>query len=362
MNIKNIICLLSIVSLLWACDKNETDMVQLPLKVQMSVNEDRIVINSGDTLTITAVTQNEGEFKSEWKLNDKVVSEERSYSFSSKDKGPHTLEYRAYTTKEEFKTVYIITVSYDFNNPYVTQLFEYRPAPGQFINKSPGNLASAQGILGQKGMVTLGAYGGYIVLGFDHTVKNGEGNDIIIYNNASNVFSEPGVIWVMSDDNGNGLPDDTWYELAGSEFNKTGYERNYSVTYYKPNSVTDKVRWTDSKDREGYVERNTFHTQSYYPEWEGDTYTLTGSVLPSTNIDYTIPTNIKSYPFDFGYADNTSGGDKIDIGNAVDKDGKKVILKGINFIKVQTAVQANMGWLGELSTEVLGIADLSLVK
>lgn len=252
----------------------------------------------------------------------------------------------------------------DDSNMYVTTLFEYLPAPGQFLNKAPGNLSSAKGILGGRGMVTLGAWGGYIVLGFDHTVINHtDKKDIIVYGNATGNFAEPGIIWVMEDENGNGKPDDTWYEIAGSEFGEESYVRNYSVTYTRPNPTTADVPWKDSQGNTGVVATNVFHKQSYFPEWiEEDSYTLTGSLLSSRNIDMSNPSYITSAPFDYGYADNTVGSDKIDITDAVDKDGKKVNLKGIDFIKIQTAIQANMGWLGELSTEVLGVADLSLVE
>ena len=85
-------------------------------------------------------------------------------------------------------------------------------------------------------------------------------------------------------------------------------------------------------------------------------------MLPSSHIDPQTPTYITSTPFEFGYADNKVGGDNIDIANAIDKDGKVVHLAGIDFIKIQTGIQADLGWLGELSTEIIGVADLNLAK
>lgn len=250
------------------------------------------------------------------------------------------------------------------SNAYVTTLFEFLPAPGQFINKAPGDLASAQGILGKKGMVSLGSWGGCIVLGFDHTVINHKDqDDVVIYGNPMPTFAEPGIVWVMRDVNGNRKPDDTWYELAGSDFGTEGYIRDYEVTYTKPNPITAAVQWKDNKGNTGVVQTNTFHKQSYFPAWvTGNEYTLKGSLLSSKNIDMSVPTYITSAPFAWGYADNIQGGDKIDIANAVDKEGKKVALTGIDFIKIQTGIQANMGWLGELSTEITGVADASLIK
>lgn len=247
---------------------------------------------------------------------------------------------------------------------YVSRLFEYNPAPGQFINTSLGDSKGAEGIIGKKGMVSLGSWGGNIVLGFDHTVLNvADKEDIIVYGNPMANFAEPGIVWVMQDENNNGKPDDTWYEVAGSEFGKTGYKRNYSVTYSRPTPDTAPIPWKDSDGNTGFVATNNFHKQSYFPLWvTGNEYTLTGSILPSVNIDMTNPGYITSAPFAWGYADNLTGGDKIDISNAVDKNGKKVVLAGIDFVKIQTAIQANMGWLGELSTEIIGVADMGLVK
>lgn len=43
--------------------------------------------------------------------------------------------------------------------------------------------------------------------------------------------------------------------------------------------------------------------------------------------------------------------------NAVDKNGQPANLKYIDFIRVQTGVNAKAGWLGENSTEVFGFTD-----
>ena len=44
----------------------------------------------------------------------------------------------------------------------------------------------------------------------------------------------------------------------------------------------------------------------------------------------------------------------------MDKDGKKIKLKGIDFVKVYTANRAQGGDIGEVSTEVAGFNDLNL--
>lgn len=62
---------------------------------------------------------------------------------------------------------------------------------------------------------------GYIIVGFDHSIPNsGNQYDFCVQGNAFDGSSEPGIVWVMQDINGNGLPDDEWYELKGSEAGK----------------------------------------------------------------------------------------------------------------------------------------------
>ena len=48
--------------------------------------------------------------------------------------------------------------------------------------------------------------------------------------------------------------------------------------------------------------------------------------------------------------------------NAIDANGNKVDLKYIDFIKVQVGVNAKSGWLGEISTEVFGFFDYSMIQ
>ena len=125
----------------------------------------------------------------------------------------------------------------------ITRVFEYVPAPGQFINVLPEATAGdtpetmrqkAEAALTDGKMITLGGFGGYVVFGFDHTIVNREGNDFVVLGNALTTWAEAGVIMVSYDANENGLPDDEWYEIAGSEYNKPTTIKNYEITYYKP--------------------------------------------------------------------------------------------------------------------------------
>lgn len=131
------------------------------------------------------------------------------------------------------------------------------------------------------------------------------------------------------------------------------------------------------------IPENSFHRQSYYPsanlfpEVAVDKYTLKGTRL-NGQIDLSNPGVVNSFRRAFGYADNTpvisaseklpdnpytiaiegSGGDAIDIDWAIDSDGKHVRLDEIHFIRIYTGMNALVGWLGEVSTEITGIRDV----
>ena len=268
-------------------------------------------------------------------------------------------------------------------------VFEYTPAPGQFINEpktggfdgtqtTPDRAVEyAEKRLQKKLFVSLGGFGGYIVVGFDHNVLNFPKYDFSVRSNSFDGSSEPAVVWVMQDENENGLPDDTWYELAGSETGKAETIQNYAVTYYRPSAPKMAVQWKDNQGNEGEIEYMDYlgdaynHSQDYYyPAWiKEDNYTLTGTCLKARNYSQEIDGGLhwENPCYDWGYADNFSPEDfvakdksnKFDISNAIDAEGAKVELDYINFVKVQCAVNAQSGRLGELSTEVSGFKDLN---
>ena len=71
------------------------------------------------------------------------------------------------------------------------------------------------------------------------------------------------------------------------------------------------------------------------------------------------------YAYPWGYADNGLNVDETSNFNiewAVDAEGNPVHLPGIDFVKIYTGVNQYCGWLGETSTEVMGINDLHLLN
>ncbi|MDD3405891.1 MAG: T9SS type A sorting domain-containing protein [Sphingobacteriia bacterium] len=277
--------------------------------------------------------------------------------------------------------------------PYISKIFDFVPAPGQFTNILPsyeeGNIkdsviAKAYRSIAKTDngtMICLGAWGGYIVVGFDHTIPNVAdekdfkiaGNAFVSYQTDSMRYggsSEPGIVMVAYDTNKNGLPDDEWYEIAGSEYYKNSTIKDYEVTYYKPTTAQDSavtaidkyIRWKDNQGQSGYICKNVLHKQSYYPLWiKSDSITFKGTLLPQNGVPGTNGGNTILYAFDWGYADNfpnTDDRSHFDIEWAVDSTGNPVHLNGIDFIKVYTGVLQNNGFLGECSTEIAGITDL----
>lgn len=273
---------------------------------------------------------------------------------------------------------------------YATKVFEYTPAPGQYINdpqtggmpsymtEAPEAAVWAQERLEKKLFVSLGAFGGFITVGFDHDISNSHGNyDFAIFGNAfldstgSGGSSEPGIVYVMEDRNSNGIPDDTWYELRGSDYYEESTLHDYSVTYFRPSEPGQPVEWCDDLGNTGIIDYlKAFHKQDYYyPSWiKEDSYTLTGTRLAARTEKDPDTGFMANNPFAWGYADNMGEdctaldgmpqANRFRIADAVDRNGNPIELNSIRFVKVQTGVLAKSGSLGEVSTEVLGFYDL----
>ena len=310
------------------------------------------------------------------------------------------------------------------NQPFLTQVYDFQPAPGQFVNTLPAYTAgeSEADVLAQvkdaicgryeendwgqiemiykPSGISLGGYGGYVVVGFDHPVVNVAGTyDFQIFGNAFYATSsttggscEPGIVMVSYDANGNGIPDDPWYELAGSEYYSPKTQHHFTITYYKPDenkvktpdpvekSITDNtyIRWTSNDENtdsiSGYLYKNQFHSQSYWPQWvEGETLTFSGTKLCNNAVQTGGPGGAWTQTCkNWGYVDNRMDYDPFvpredldttylnmgfNIEWAVDAEGVPVHLPMVHFIKIYNAMNQYCGWIGETSTEVTGGID-----
>ena len=285
------------------------------------------------------------------------------------------------------------------HSKYIKAVDEYRPAPGQFVNIVPeyeqgdDAVSMAQKCTealanNERSMVCLGGYGGYITFHFDHSIANVQGQaDVLIVGNSNFEYnSEPGIVMVSKDENGNGVPDDTWYELKGSadvdSVGKVVY--GYTITYQRP--VTEEadgktstiskditieqyIPWTDNQGQSGYVHKNRYHNQSYYPMWIADQTMTFGphTLLPRNGYNTLV------YPREnwllnslaWGYVDNkpntVAENGSFDFDNAVEVVSRQPVkIDFVDFIRVYTAVNQDCGWIGETSTEILGAEDLHL--
>lgn len=335
---------------------------------------------------------------------DSLVSTERNYLFLQKEEGAYELTFEIMDSQKPYTFSFRVEVMHELveYSPYISKVVEYRPAPGQFVNKipkyEPGDTEESmrkkveENISGKNDvMITLGGYGGYVVFGFDHTVMNVEGEkDFSILGNAfydltsggkRTGSSEPGIVMVAFDKNLNGKPDeDEWFELAGSEYYKPETIKGYRITYVRPDenkipesgpgSISDLtyISWSDNQGISGYMYKNRFHTQEYYPKWiRSDELTFEGTLLKANGRDISgRGTYWVQDAYDWGYADNHPNDStsliSFDIDWAVDKNGQKVRLPGVDFFKVYTGVNQNCGQLGETSTEIIRAEDLHLIE
>ena len=331
---------------------------------------------------------------------ERLLSTERELIFCQKDTGTYLFRLNIIDQQNpvthQFKVVvFDEEVAY---SPYISRVMEYCPAPGQFVNTMPEYEAgdtyaimlrkAEDAITGtSRSLISLGGWGGYMTFAFDHSVVNAPNqSDFLIEGNAfyssstnRNGSSEPGIVMVSIDMNQNGKPDDPFYELAGSEYHTPSTIHQYTLTYHrtpadhtpqpdKNNSLTDTtyILWTNNQGEQGYIHKNTFHTQDYFPLWLADSMlTFTGTRLPNNAIDQSGEGIMwVLQPYDYGYADSHPNDSisrcSFDIDWAVNAEGQPAQLPCIDFVRVYTGVQQQCGWIGEISTEISHARDLNI--
>lgn len=250
-------------------------------------------------------------------------------------------------------------------------LVAYLPAAGQFMNEGAngsgwGGPFTATGSQKLKGLVegyvttgvSLGAFGGYVVLDFGVPAKDEDGNvtsgiyndpdnaygvDFILYGNAMGTWAEPGCVQVS-------LDGENWYDLAGSlhyrpETTDKGYAIwDYSTTYTHPEAAeseetgangvavpyasTYKLRPTSNEKTEsGTVAINAWHKHSYFPLYNNYFVALNGL---STSLNGLVPQLPGLNLTTFGsYAAKT------------DASAAKLTLKGVKLVVPKTTSGGN---------------------
>ena len=337
-----------------------------------------------------------------WRMGDEVISTERDLIFCQAEAGTYNLQLEINNPTPSYTILHNTTiVVFDEEvaySPYISKVLEYNPAPGQFINTMPeyeeGDtyqtmLRKAEDAIAgtNRSLISLGGWGGYVTFAFDHSVVNApnlpdftvEGNAFYASAGNRNGSSEPGIVMISIDVNQNGLPDDPFYELAGSEYTNPATIHQYALTYHRTpaehtpqadtkNSLSDTtyILWKNNQGEQGYVHKNTFHSQDYYPLWFTDsTLTFYGTRLPDNAVDKSGKGNMwVQRAYDYGYVDSHPNDSisrcSFDIAWAVTAEGEPVNLPCADFVRVYTGVHQQCGWIGEISTEISHARDLNI--
>lgn len=412
----------AIITLLFTGCSKEDPYVLSQNDIKVNAPSEGFIVKSGQLLRATVQSVSDEGVTYQWFLDDKSIAETKDLEYMLEVAGEYKLKLRVSQNTMNFDYEFKVIVGFDEipepaegSTAYITKVLDYMPAVGQFTNVLPQySDGDNQEVMNQKvlasignnkkRMITLGGFGGYVVVGFDHTIKNVEGKrDFRVianafYSNAnpdSNApeggSCEPGVIMVAYDANKNGSPDENeWYEIAGSSHEDPSKELwyqkalsngndvkthfNYEITYNRPANEPESqegmakyISWEDNLGNKGYKVKNAFHKQCYFPLWtDKDKLTFKGTCLPQNGIDEGGYGNYYVlYKFRYGYADNevnTKDEASIDISWAINSKHQRVNLPGVDFIKIYTGVNQENGWLGECSTEVTSIEDLHILK
>jgi hypothetical protein len=304
-------------------------------------------------------------------------------------------------------------------SPFATEVLEYAPAPGQLVNNGLFNdparalgppLGGGTHAANNDSLVSLGGFGGLIVLGFDHRVMdhaaNPLGMDFIIFGNAFWVggnpqrrWAEAGHVEISRDDNGNGLPDDPWYLIPGShiddpagQFEEQTWDNDSGTPTIPPANlgwwpagapspmttsayrlpalfeaiVVDNPEAPDPFDPFSTTVEGVFGYADVSPTLilgdfnaDNDTDDPEDDPLIAPERFYTVPDDPVVVGVVVGGGGVAGGGDAFDIAWAIDAaTGQPADLDGFDFIRVTVAVNAVDPLLGEKSAEIDAVADV----
>lgn len=332
---------------------------------------------------------------------DSIVGNTKNLQFIALYPGAYefTINVTEGNKKGSKKTVINVINETKNYSPYITSIFDFNPAPGMMANDfyKVGNtkedvMKIALGRINETSVgypIDLGGFGGSIVVGFDHTVVNIAGEeDFRIYGGdvsdptvAKENPPAPGLIYVAYDKNKNGKPDeDEWFEIIGSQHTKENTVKNFKITYYKPAVGKPLVAagpfWADiehlycenNQDEKYYMEKpaSASPKKDFFPSWLTENTVSYSGIKLNVGFARRNPAQTTlwlSTPPEWGYA-NAINPD-IDIDWAVDKNGNKANLPGIDFIKVVNCVSEPMGRCiqqSSMATQFAGAADLHIIK
>lgn len=319
-------------------------------------------------------------------VKDSVIGDTKTLHFIAPKADKYIVDFTVTLDKlvQQVSTTVTVAETGKMYNSIALSLIDFLPSPGYAIDDYEYTTKAevferVQSDLTNGELIPLGTFGGYIVAKFDHTVINTYGKrdfDIQMNTDGGNAKITPVSIYVAYDANKNGVADENeWYEIAGSEYNKSTTVKNYEVTYHKPDPDkeavagaadwqfdTEYLKWSDNKNASGTITKTKkWRRYNYYPQWLGDSYTMRGTKvnLPVKDVSDGQALSWNVGTFEWGY-----GGIKdptIDISWAVDKNGNKVHLPGIDFVKVYVPTFVELGSLDLLTNSFKQAQDLNFV-
>jgi hypothetical protein len=292
------------------------------------------------------------------------------------------------------------------DSPYATEVLEFVPAPGHWVQVPdfsdatvalgpPVGAGTSAGDLSS--VVSLGGFGGFITLAFDHTVmddpRNRFGADGIVFGNAfwrgsEDVhWAECATLEISQDANGNGAADDAWYLIPGShlpdplgqyaevtwdddvddlrhppefeEWLPPGASGTWiTAGYLLPSAVfaaiplTNPLAGTGNEGVYGYAD---YTPTLILGDMDADDETVECPLL-APEVFYTTPDD----PLAVGITSGSGGGDGFDIAWAVDPaTGQPAGLSGFDFLRITVAVDLVHPLFDEISTEIDAVADVA---
>jgi hypothetical protein len=293
-------------------------------------------------------------------------------------------------------------------HPFAAAVIAYAPAPGQYVNNpafsDPGRVLGPPSGGGtttpdHNSVVTLGGFGGFIVLGFDAPVldepANPFGADAIVFGNAfwvgapSRRWAEAATIEIAPDLNGNGQPDEEeWFLIPGSHISDAPsqwtaqcWDENFGDARCPPQDPAWwPPGWVGAASTSahalpdgifhapvlinplgtGAMEEGVFGYADLSPtmvlgDFDGDNVADEPDVAAA--LFYAVPDD----PLTVGITPGSGGGDAFDIAWAVDpRTGQPAGIDRFDFIRLTTAVNHVLPLdLGEMSAEVDAVADVA---
>ncbi len=362
-------CLMAACCIVSCADTDEKEDVGSPILIDF---DNSYSINRCEILPISPVISGDKDAEYKWTIStnpDSLIGDSKDLNFIALNAGSYEVSLTVTKPgRTESKTT-TITVKDAVYRSSIDTIMEYRPAPGPGMNEivydydnevmrgfsylmSDVNTRCKESDMDLT--LPLGCFGGYIVVGFDHTIVNVPGKiDIQVKANGGDEYEAIGVVMVAYDKNKNGKPDDDeWYEIEGSEHGKATTYNEYNITYHTPTyeiiesedveedeegygELKEIIKWEDNRDKEGSIVTTLYtKNESHFPSWINNNMTFSGRLihLPED------PAGLNWHGY-AGISHMSFQGTSINFDSAIDKSGNKVKIPGVDFIKIYVATQ-----------------------